>query len=339
MSVSTRLIGGGDNNPKRSSVLAVAASILLLVLAGPLLVIVNKRILRDNGLHLPAFVSAMGVLFTSVFTRCAVACGYVSVQDNEHGVWKLLPVGLSSAGAFMFGNMAYMYLDAGCIQMLKAGTPALLMLMLAAFRVEKISLQSGGFVILMVVGGVLSARATPTLSILGLVVMLLSQVCEGARCVVTQLFLQKLNFSAWDAGYHMAPLTAICCLILSAATEWPVLLRDGKLPLFMSQLPLLFASGCIGIAVDFASFIVIKLTSSLLTKLIVAARNAGLVWFFIACGEEVSGTQVIGYGITLVAFTGYSVEKVLAGQRLMKKSERQRLMKKPETPPGEKILV
>mmetsp|Transcript_63894 Transcript_63894/g.166145 ORF Transcript_63894/g.166145 Transcript_63894/m.166145 type:complete len:127 (-) Transcript_63894:207-587(-) len=118
----------------------------------------------------------------------------------------------------------------------------------------------------------------------------------------------------------MAPLTAACCLLLSAATEWPVLIRDGNFPLFTSQLPLLFVSGCIGIAVNFASFLVIKLTSSLLTKLLVAARNAGLVLFFIAGGEPVSRTQMIGYGITLVAFTGYSVEKVLAGQRLKKLS-------------------
>eukprot|EP00959_Pyramimonas_sp_CCMP1952_P224303 4690087-Pyramimonas_sp.AAC.1 len=77
-------MGGDDDNPKRSKVLAVAASILLFILAGPLLVIVNKKILRDNGLHLPAFVSAMGILFTSIFTHCAVACGYVTVKDNEH---------------------------------------------------------------------------------------------------------------------------------------------------------------------------------------------------------------------------------------------------------------
>merc|ERR1712060_327211 len=121
-----------------------------------------------------------------------------------------------------------------------------------------------------------------------------------------------------DAGYHMAPITAACCLLLSVCTEWPMLIQEEKVPVFVSQLPLLFVSGCVGIAVNFASFLVIKLTSSLLTKLLVAARNAGLVLFFIAYGEEVSGTQVIGYGITLVAFTGYSVEKVLSGQRLKK---------------------
>jgi len=192
--------------------------------------------------------------------------------------------------------------------------------MLATFKVEKVSTQSAGFVIFMVMGGMVSARASPTLSVLGLGIMLLSEIFEGVRCVITQLFLQKLNFSVWDAGYHMAPLTAVCCMLLSAVTEWPAVLREDKLPLLVQEMPLLFLSGCIGIAVNFASFLVIKLTSSLLTKLLVAARNAGLVLFFIAYGEPYTGTQVLGYGITLIAFTGYSVEKVLAAQRVKRLS-------------------
>merc|ERR1712224_1053334 len=88
--------------------------------------------------------------------------------------------------------------------------------------------------------------------------------------------------------------------------------------LVISQLPLFLVSGVVGIAVNFASFLVIKLTSSLLTKLLVAARNAGLVLYFIACGEPYTGAEVFGYLITLVAFTGYSVGKVLASQRVTK---------------------
>lgn len=263
----------------------------------------------------------MGIIFTSVFTRLCVATGRVHVKTNDVGVWKLLPVGLTSAGTFMFGNMSYLYLDAGFIQMLKAGTPAVLLAMLVGFRIERVSFQSAGWVLFMVVGSVIAAGSSPTFNGIGLVVMLISELCEGWRCVLTQLFLQKLNFSVWDAGYHMAPITAGCCLVLSFCTEWPLLIQEDKVPVFVSQLPLLFISGCVGIAVNFASFLVIKLTSSLLTKLLVAARNAGLVLFFILCGEEWSWPQAIGYLITLVAFTGYSVVKVLEAQRPKAKTE------------------
>jgi len=52
----------------------------------------------------------------------------------------------------MFGNMSYIYLDAGFIQMLKAGTPALLLFMLVAFKIEGISQPVAFFVFLMVGG-------------------------------------------------------------------------------------------------------------------------------------------------------------------------------------------
>merc|ERR1712091_791424 len=113
----------------------------------------------------------------------------------------------------MFGNMAYVYLDPGFIQMLKAGTPAILLAMLVSFKIEHISFRVGFFVIFMVVGSVLAVAETPNLNILGLVVMLMSEVSEGGRCILTQVFLQKLEFSVWDAGYHMAPVTAACCLM------------------------------------------------------------------------------------------------------------------------------
>jgi len=308
-------MAGDGADKQRKSTLAISASIALFILSGPVLVIVNKKILRDNELHLPAFVSAMGIIFTSIFTRICVASGSVVVKANEFGVQKLLPVGLSSAGTFMFGNMAYMYLDAGFIQMLKAGTPAVLLIMLVSFKVETISPKAASFVVFMIFGGLISAGTSPTFNLFGLSVMLFSEMCEGARCVLTQVFLQKMNFSVWDAGYHMAPITAGCCLLLSACTEWPAVLREDKFDVFVSQLPLLFVSGSVGIAVNFASFLVIKLTSSLLTKLLVSARNAGLVLFFIMCGEPWTWTQVIGYLITFVAFTGYSIVKVLEAQK------------------------
>lgn len=308
-------MGKEEDKRNKDNLFNIAASITLFILAGPVLVIVNKKILRDNGLHLPAFVSAMGIIFTSIFTRICVATGRVVVKSNEFGLRKLLPVGITSAGTFMFGNMSYMYLDAGFIQMLKAGTPAVLLIMLVGFKVEKISRQASGWVVLMILGGLVAAGTSPTFNTTGLFVMFLSELCEGGRCVLTQLFLQKMNFSVWDAGYHMAPITAVCCLVLSACTEWPRILQEEKLPVFYSQLPLLFVSGCVGIAVNFASFLVIKLTSSLLTKLLVAARNAGLVLFFILCGEPWTSIQAVGYFITLVAFTGYSVVKVLEAQK------------------------
>eukprot|EP00747_Dinoflagellata_sp_TGD_P057144 gnl/TRDRNA2_/TRDRNA2_150485_c0_seq1.p1 gnl/TRDRNA2_/TRDRNA2_150485_c0~~gnl/TRDRNA2_/TRDRNA2_150485_c0_seq1.p1 ORF type:complete len:335 (-),score=59.19 gnl/TRDRNA2_/TRDRNA2_150485_c0_seq1:115-1119(-) len=307
---------------QQSQLWQVSASIALFVTSGPLLVIINKKILRDHALHMPAFVSSLGIIFTSIFTHVMVLIGQVDVKPRGGiRIWRLLPVGISSAGTFMFGNLAYVYLDAGFIQMLKAGTPALLLFMLLCFRIESISPTVAGFVLFMVLGSLLSAAHTPNMNVYGLLVMLASEVCEGGRCVLTQLFLQKLEFSVWDAGYYLAPVTAGSCLLLSLVNELPHVVSEGHLKTIEEVWPLLFASGAVGVAVNFASFLLIKLTSSLLTKLLVAARNAGLVLFFATKGEVYTRVQVVGYLVTLFAFTGYSTAKVMESKQLNKKKE------------------
>lgn len=65
---------------------------------------------------------------------------------------------------------------------------------------------------------------------------------------------------------------------------WPHM-PQHKVGLLFQQIPLLIASGAIGMVVSFSSMLVIKFTSSLLAKLLVIARSAALVLLFIAKGE------------------------------------------------------
>merc|ERR1719203_1553921 len=104
--------------------------------------------------------------------------------------------------------MAYEYLDPGFLQMLKAGTPALLLFALICLKVERISMGVAGFALIMVFGSVLAACHTPHINLVGVSIQLCSQLCEVLQCVTTQIFLQKLSFTALDAGYYIAPTTA-----------------------------------------------------------------------------------------------------------------------------------
>merc|ERR1712178_313919 len=119
-----------------------------------------------------------------------------------------------------------------------------------------------------------------------------------------QFFLQQLSFTAIDAGYYIAPMSAVCCLILSWSLESQILTRDaGKL--VMQEVPWLCFSGLVGLAVNFSSFFVIQFISSLMAKLVVVARSAALVCILILVyNEEWKPLQLVGYLITLLAFTG-----------------------------------
>merc|ERR550514_585426 len=112
-----------------------------------------------------------------------------------------------------------------------------------------------------------------------------------------------------DAGYYIAPMSTICCLILSWGLESHELTKDGG-QLVLNEIPWLCASGLVGVAVNFSSFFVIQYISSLMAKLIVVARSAGLVTVLIfVWHEEWKPLQLVGYAITLLAFGGYSALK------------------------------
>lgn len=270
-------------------------------------------IVHDHGLHAPALVSSTGALFTAIFTRLLVFFGKVEVRPVgkpwEFAFRHALPVGICAAGSLCFGNMSYIYLDAGFVQMLKAGTPALLLLVLVALRVEAVSGSTAGLALAMVVGSTLATLQQPNVTPVGVAIQMLSQLCEVLQCTAMQVFLQQLGFEAWDAGYYLAPAVAACCLLPSLVLECPRVIAEKKLGVLLEQVPLLLCSGTVGIVVNFSSLLVIKFTSSLLAKLLVIARSAALVMLFIASGEAFTWLQVLGYGVTLAAFVGYSVVK------------------------------
>ncbi|CAK0869855.1 unnamed protein product [Prorocentrum cordatum] len=295
------------------------AGIVAYVFFGLVIVVVNKSIVRDHGLQMPALVASMGALFTATLTRVLVLLGKVHVrpvgkQPWEFALWRVLPVGVCAAGSLCFGNMAYIFLDAGFIQMLKAGTPALLLLVLACLKVEVVSGKSAALALCMVAGSALASAQQPNATVVGLAVQLLSQICEVLQCTGMQVFLQQLGFDAWDAGYYLTPAVAACCLLPSILLEWPHIIADQKVQLLFDQAPKLVLSGCVGVVVNMSSLLVIKHTSSLLAKLLVIFRSAALVLVFILGGEEFTLLQVAGYAVTICAFVGYSVVKAQEAQ-------------------------
>merc|ERR1712032_762293 len=138
----------------------------------------------------------------------------------------------------------------------------------------------------------------------------MEQMCEVFQMLTTQIFLQQLHFTALDAGYYIAPTTAICSLLIAFFLEFPKLhklIDSGEVSNVHEIPPLLVLSGIIGVAVNFSSYFVIQFISSLMAKLVVVARSAALVIFFIIFqGEEWITWQLVGYSISLCSFAGYS---------------------------------
>lgn len=310
MSVSTK-----ESGRKHCCTIPALLAIAVYAISGPAIIVVNSVIIKKHKLHAPALVSSMGIIFTGVATHILSALGILKVKpltgDSSIFFTKILPVGICNAGNFLLGNMAYEYLDAGFLQMMKAATPALLLFALMALQVEDISCGVAACALIMVVGSTLAVLHSPNINMLGILIQGGSQFAEVMQCVLTQVFLQQLSFTAVDAGYYIAPTTGICCLILAAFLEFPKLLgEDSQRELLVSQISWLCASGLVGVCVNYSSFFVIQFISSLMAKLVVVARSAGLVLYFIVFfHEDFTNIELIGYSITLIAFAGYTTLK------------------------------
>lgn len=81
----------------RADMRAVFGSIALFMLAGPILVLVNRQILKDTEFKYPMCVSGMGVLCTSIFSHVLIdglKVGTVNKnRDRSFFLYSCLPVG------------------------------------------------------------------------------------------------------------------------------------------------------------------------------------------------------------------------------------------------------
>merc|ERR1712046_336933 len=94
--------------------------------------------------------------------------------------------------------------------MMKAATPALLMLALMVSRIEKITMGVSACSLVMVGGSILAVFHTPHIDWRGILIQLGSQGCEVMQNLLMQFFLQRLSFTALDAGYYIAPMSTVC---------------------------------------------------------------------------------------------------------------------------------
>lgn len=166
------------------------------VVVGLGLIILNQYILKDLHFPYPMFLSGLGVLASAIFSRILVRIGYAKItkRDAVEGIlWyqRVLPVGLASAGTLAFGNMVYLYLDVGFIQMLKSFTPVVIILFGYLANVETPTMPVVYSVTLISIGIAATCTFRPTLSVIGLTVMMLSAVTEAVRLVLTQFLLKQ----------------------------------------------------------------------------------------------------------------------------------------------------
>ena len=130
-----------------------------------------------------------------LFTQALFATGHIQIRLRPAGFWlrNCVPVGASAMATMGFGNAAYLYLNLAFIQILKAGTPVVLMVMLYVAGLAQITPRLAVAVFGMSIGVMIASAGELRFESIGIVVMLLSEVAEGVRCVLKERMLTRLD--------------------------------------------------------------------------------------------------------------------------------------------------
>lgn len=257
--------------PEAKQMLSAVAVCLLYLFVGLALIILNRYILTTLLFPYPMFLSGLGVLASGICARIIVAVGLVPLQHQEAVagyLWyqRVMPVGFFQACTLAFGNMVYLLLDVGFIQMLKSFTPVVVLLFGYLAAVEQPRLPVVYSVFIITIGTAATCTYNPSLNILGLGIMSISISTEAIYLVLTQYLLQQLKFGVVEGLYVLAPAAAFWLMLASLLFESQKMLQNNGPMILMTNLHLFVLAAVLGVLINFASYGVIQSTSSLTMK-------------------------------------------------------------------------
>ncbi|KAG2498227.1 hypothetical protein HYH03_003977 [Edaphochlamys debaryana] len=317
-----------DAERVRAAMWAVFATCLWMVCSSAV-IILNNSIYR-RGFGYPSIVTGVGQLFSA-------ASGYVlSAVSGQRlrplpgprvFLTSLLPISACTAASMYFGNFAYLHLSLAFIQILKAFTPAITLLLCAAAGLERPTpplAASIAMIALGTAGAVLVESGAPSFKFIGLASFMASSLTEAARVVGAELLKDGSAYNTAESLVYIGGPTALVLLACGLALEGPAVMeataRGKGLALVAADPWAFLAAPAVSAAVNMSCFLAIHASSSLTFKVAGCIKNVAVVAYgMLAHGERVSPMQMAGYGVSVGGFTLYSHIKMRAVQAARKK--------------------
>ena len=309
--------------PTRAGLYA-AASLAAWSVASGAITVVNKTVMVDKGFAYPFALCAMGLATSGLLSGLLIALGAVPATRPLTGrvlAREVVPVAACGALAMYLGNCAVPTLSMAFLQILKAFTPAVTY---AVSYLAGLEAASAGLVLS--VGTIVAGTAVATVEerqgpgafhAEGFAYFMASVAFEALRVVLIQKLVAGNGAGGPDARPPMHPLEGLrnmalpsAALMVLGALVWE---RDGLrshgLAVAAREAPLFALASVLGFTVNLATFLGIKYASSLTVKCVGCVKNALIVYVGVLQGERVSGLQLLGYGLSVAGFGGYSYLK------------------------------
>lgn len=194
--------------------------------------------------------------------------------------------------------------------MLKALSPAVTMLTLFAFQLEKPTWPLIGSVLVITCGIGISSFGEVNFVLIGVLIMIVSILADALRLVLIQFLLTNRAMHPLEALKFLAPACTAWLLLGTYLVEFPVMMQNNAFQKIQTRPWLYFAAAIMGFAVNSLCYAAIKLTSSLTIKVVSAGKDAMVVLFSVVVLQEaVTGVQGLGYSCSMVGFALYNFVK------------------------------
>lgn len=277
------------------------------------LILFNKHLI-SGGFNHPITLVLLHMAFGSVAATVWRGLGLETVPPIGLRTWMtgFLPVGVCFAGSLALSNMAYAYISVAYIQMIKALTPVLVLLISFCFGIETPSLRLFGYIVLISSGVITACVAQVETSISGTLMQLAAIMLEALRlCLINVLLTSKgVKLSAIANLFYIAPTSFVCLLGPWALVEAPFVLSNGAAALRAAGGLTLLANSSIAFLLNLATLALIKHTSALTLNVAGVVKDLLLIaWSVIFHAAAVSMVQYGGYAVAFCGVTGYTAYK------------------------------
>ena len=277
------------------------------------LILYNQHLIAGGFRH-PVTLVLCHMIFGILAASSWRALGWERVPPIDLNKWivSFLPVGVFFAASLVLSNMAYTYISVAYIQMIKASTPVVVLVLSFAFRIERPSLRLLVYIVLISSGVTLSCYANVETSAIGTLMQLAALLCEGVRLVLVNLLLTSkgLKLSPIASLFYIAPACFLCLIGPWAVLEAPYVLADSLAVIRQAGAVVLISNSSVAFLLNLATLALIKQTSALTLNIAGVCKDVLLIAFSVAVhGAVVTPLQYLGYGIAMAGVVAYTLYK------------------------------
>jgi len=201
-----------NNHCSPSRLYPIVGSCVLFLITGPCLIMVNKHILVELNFAFPMMLSSVGLLSCTIVSQFLRLVGVLALEKTvsfETFLKRIFPIGLFQALTLKFGNQSYLYMNVSLLQMLKAISPVLTLLILWIARLAVPNISIFSCIMLITLGTVISTVSSEitTWSNFGFLVTLFTELFESLKLVLVQFLLTEngLKFGVMEGLAYFAP--------------------------------------------------------------------------------------------------------------------------------------